>query len=79
MRELQGVVRSFGADQGLLVSWGGFKQSVINEARQHFFEIRLWDAGDILSHLFAHYDQLPEDLRAEIPLKRVWILLLEGG
>src|SRR5215469_9335806 len=37
LRELQGVMKNFGAEQGLFVSWGGFKQSVYTEARQRFF------------------------------------------
>jgi predicted Mrr-cat superfamily restriction endonuclease len=41
LRELQGVMRNFGTEQSLLVSWGGFKQSVHNEARRLFFEMRL--------------------------------------
>lgn len=77
LRELQGVLRHFGADQGLLVSWGGFKQSVVNEARRLFFEIRLWDAGTLVDMLLRHYDRLPEDLKAELPLKRIWTLVVE--
>lgn len=78
LRELQGVLKNFGAEQGLLVSWGGFKTSVIKEAQCIFFDIRLWDSGDILDALFENYDQLPKDLQAEIPLKRIWTLVLEG-
>ncbi len=77
IRELQGVLKRFGAEQGLFVSWGGFKQSVPKEARQLFFEIRLWDADDLLEALLQHYDQLPADLQAELPLKRIWTLVLE--
>ena len=77
LRELQGVMKNFGAEQGLFVSWGGFKQSVRAEARQRFFEIRLWDAGDLVEVLLEQYDRLPEDLKAELPLKRIWTLVLD--
>lgn len=77
LRELQGVMRNFGAEQGLLVSWGGFKQSVLKEARQLFFEIRLWDAGDLVKVLLEHYDRLTDELQAELPLKRIWTLVQE--
>lgn len=77
LRELQGVLKNFGAQQGLLVSWGGFKTSVLNEARQLFFEIRLWDAGDLVHELIANYNQLSSDIQAELPLKPVWILVPE--
>jgi restriction system protein len=77
LRELQGVLKNFGAQQGLLVSWGGFKQTVLAEARRLYFEIRLWDAGDLVSVLQTHYDRLPADLQAELPLKRIWTLVSE--
>lgn len=76
-RELQGVMPNFGAEQGLLVSWGGFKSSVYQEARQKFFQIRLWDAGDLVENLLAQYDRLSEEIQAELPLKRIWTLVLE--
>jgi restriction system protein len=77
LRELQGVMRNFGADRGLLVSWGGFKTSVYNEARQLFFEIRLWDADDLIEALTDSYSDLPDDVQADLPLKRVWTLVLD--
>ena len=39
--QLGGVMKNFGAEYGLLVSWSGFKSSVINETAKQFFEIRL--------------------------------------
>lgn len=77
LRELRGVLPSFGANQGLLVSWGGFKQSTLKEARSHYFEVRLWDADDLLDAVLEQYNRLPEELRAELPLKRIWTLVPE--
>jgi restriction system protein len=77
LHQLQGAMGNFGADQGLLVSWSGFKQTVRNEARQHFFKVRLWDAGDIVRTLIEQYDGLPKDIQAELPLKRIWIIVPE--
>ncbi len=77
LRELQGVMRSFGAEQGLLVVWGGFKQSVVAESRRLFFAIRLWDSGDLIANLLENYERLPEDVQAELPLKRIWTLVQE--
>ena len=59
-----------------MVSWGGFKGTVDKEARQIFFEIRLWDSDDLLSALFNNYEKLSEDIQAELPLKRIWTLVL---
>jgi restriction system protein len=78
LRELQGVMPAFGADRGLVISWGGFRDSVIREARRLFFSIRLWDAGDIVSALQDAYEQLPPELKAEVPLRRIWYLALDG-
>jgi hypothetical protein len=48
LRGLQGVLQNFHAEQGLLVCWGGFKSSVIQEARQSFFTIRLRSCSTLL-------------------------------
>ena len=77
VRELQGVMPRFGADQGLVVSWGGFKDSVLREARQLYFTIRLWDAGDLVNAIQHNYQRLPADLKSELPLKQLWTLVLE--
>lgn len=77
VRELQGVLRDFGADQGLFLSWGGFNKSAYAEARKRFFNIRLWDAKDFVDALLSVYDQLDPELQAELPLKRVWTLVSE--
>ena len=77
LRELQGVMPTFGAEQGLIVSWGGFKDSVLREARRLFFQIKLWDAGDLVAALQSDYDKLPDDLQTELPLTRVWALISE--
>lgn len=77
LRELQGVMKNFGAEQALFVSWGGFRRSVFEEARRHFFEIRMWDARDLIENLLENYDRLDEDLQAELPLKKIWTLVTE--
>jgi restriction system protein len=77
LRELQGVMKNFGAEHGLIVSWGGYRQSVFREASRLFFEIRLWDADDLVKALQTNYDQLSDSMQAELPLKRVWMLVNE--
>ena len=70
--QLVGVMQNIQAEQGLLVSWGGFKTSVDRETANQFFRVRLWDQDDLIDKLLAHYDEVDEDLRAELPLKRIW-------
>ena len=74
LRELQGVMRQFGGQQGLLVAWGGVTAPLEREAQRLFFEIRIWDAGDVVRELLATYEMLPEDIQASVPLKRIWTL-----
>jgi len=68
---------TFKADEGLLVSWGGFNRPVQQEARLSFFSVRLWDADDLIAAIERTYDRLPKELQAELPLKRVWALVVE--
>lgn len=75
LRELQGVMKNFGSEQGLIVAWGGYRQSVAREAARLFFEIRLWDSDDLVRMLQAHYDDLSDAMQAELPLKRIWTLV----
>ncbi len=75
VRELQGVMPAFGADLGLVVAWGGYKGIVEKETIRQFFKIRLWDSDDLVSMLQIHYEKLPDDIQAELPLKRIWALI----
>lgn len=70
--KLLGAVSKFGAQEGLFVSWSGFKPNVQKELAASFFKVRLWTQKELLEQLFAHYDHLDEDLKAELPLKRIW-------
>ena len=76
-RELRGVVQQFHADQGLLVSWGGFNAKVLAEARSSFFTVRLWDSGDLLAEVLQNYDGFSDELKARLPLKCIWVLVPE--
>lgn len=71
--QLIGVMQKVNAEQGLLVSWGGFRSSIDKEAAREFFRVRLWDSEALLEQVYNYYDKLPEDIRSRIPLKQVWI------
>jgi restriction system protein len=77
--KLLGAVKKFNATQGLFISWNGFKSNVRGELAQSFFDVRLWDRTDLLSALFANYDRLAAELKAELPLKPVWTIADEDG
>lgn len=74
--QLIGTMQNVNADQGLFVSWGGFKSSVDKEVARQFFRVRLWDQQALIDQVLANYDKLDEDLRAELPLKRIWTVAL---
>jgi restriction system protein len=75
LQALIGAVQDTHADQGLLICWGGFKRTVEQRRNELFFRIRLWGRAEVLDALFEVYDRLPEALRAELPLKRTWMLV----
>jgi restriction system protein len=76
LNQLIGTMQNVHADQGLLVAWAGVKGSVDKERPAQFFRVRVWDQNDIIENVLQHYDQLPDELRAELPLKRLWAVAL---
>ena len=75
LRELQGVMKNVNAEHGLLVSWSGFNNKVLYEAKEKFFFIRLWTADDIIENIFKFYDKFSDEMKADLPLKRFWLLV----
>lgn len=74
VRELQGAMRQFGADVGLFVARGGFRGVAPRAARRDFFQIRLWDGCELARNVVRVYESLPDDIQAELPLRRRWAL-----
>ena len=75
--KLLGAIDKYRASHGLLVSWGVFKSSVQKEMASSFFKLRLWSRKEFLEKPSASYDRLDEDINADLPLKRVWVVTLE--
>lgn len=73
LNSLLGVVSSYGATYGLVVSLGGFTKDARNKAKEQFFKVRLWDSDDLIEALLQVYDKLDEEIQASLPLKRVWV------
>ena len=36
-----------------------------------------WDQDDVIGELLENYDRLDEDLRTDLPLKRIWTVALQ--
>lgn len=72
--QLIGTMQNFRAEQGILVSWNGFKSTVYKEIPNHFFKVRLWDQNDIIKEFLNVYEKIDEDIKSEIPLKKIWAI-----
>lgn len=77
LRELEGVMSRMGADQGLFVSWDGFNKTAWGSNKELFFKVRLWDDKKLISNLLTDFDKMPEEIQAELPLKRIWVVVPE--
>lgn len=76
VRDLLGAMQHVGnADQGLLVAWDGVSGQAKQSLMRERFRLRLWTAEDIVDAVLRVYPELPEEIRAELPLRRVWMLV----
>lgn len=64
------------SEHGLFVAWGGYKQNVQKELAVSFYRLRLWTQDDVLEQLFASYEKLDDEIKAELSLKRIWTVAL---
>ncbi|MFP3667768.1 restriction endonuclease [Priestia sp. SIMBA_032] len=78
VNSLLGVVASYGASYGLIVSMGGFTRDARKKAKEQFFKIRLWVSNDLINATLRNYHKLSDDIQASLPLKQVWVVVDEG-
>ena len=74
VRDLQGLVHNQQADQGLLVAWGGLTKQAREKIAPNRFRTRVWDADSLVDAVLEVYESLPDDIRADLPLKPTWVL-----
>lgn len=79
LQGLIGSIQDTQADHGLIVSWAGFTGPVKRRLNELYFRVRLWGRDELMDNLLGVYEQLPEDIRAELPLARMWSLVVEGA
>ena len=77
LQGLIGGVQDTQADHGLIVSWGGFTAPVRRRLNELYFRVRLWSRDEFIDNLLRVYEALPEGIRAELPLRRVWTLVID--
>lgn len=71
--KLQGAMSNVRATHGLLVSLNGVTPDAQRILNDNFFQIRLWQMADVLNSIYRIYDRLPEEMRARLPLKQIWV------
>lgn len=74
LRTLHSAVTRYDADHGVLVAWGGVSKPAMAEFSHLRKTIRIWDSEELLDKLFQTYPQLPDSIRAQLPLKQAWVL-----
>jgi restriction system protein len=79
VQQLLGAMSHHQAQQGLLVAWGGLTKPAEQLLATQYFRVRVWTSKDLLEAVFRAYASLPEETRADLPLKQVWALVEEPG
>ena len=72
--QLHGVMSTNGADQGLLVAWGGLSGPAIGALKNQQLKVRVWESSDVVEAVLRNYDRLPQSIRTALPLRQVWML-----
>ena len=74
VRELHGVIKTHNGDQGLLVAWGGINRDARTELANQRFNLRVWDAQNIVDLVCQHYPSFPQEIRDRLPLRQLWVV-----
>ena len=77
VQALLGSIHDQKADYGLVVCWGGMTKAVRARINELYFEVRFWDRKTLVDNLLEVYDALPESIKVELPLKKVWMAVDE--
>lgn len=77
LQGLIGSIQDTQADHGLIVSWAGFTAAVKRRRNELYFRVRLWGREELMDNLLNVYSNLSEDIRAELPLARMWGLVAD--
>ena len=74
--QLMGAMQNFNAQKGLLVSWNEVTIQVSDEIPNQAFNLEIWDKNTLVDKLIECYNELSDDIKTQIPLKRSWSLSL---
>jgi restriction system protein len=75
IQRLQGALGSIGAEQALLVAFGGLTRAAEEMLTNQQFRVKVWDADALLEAFLEVYELLDGEVRETIPLKRIWTVI----
>lgn len=75
VQKLLGVIGGVtGAQQGLLVAFGGINGPAKQLLTNQQFRVKVWDTDELIDNLLQVFDRINPEIRSEIPLQQVWTL-----
>jgi restriction system protein len=75
VQKLLGVIGGVtGAQQGLLVAFGGINGPAKQLLNNQQFRVKVWDSDELVENLLEVFLELDPEVASEIPLQRVWTL-----
>ena len=74
IQRLQGAMGTTGAEQALLVAFGGVNKAAGELLTNQQFKVKVWDADALVEALLEEYPKLDASIRELIPLRSVWTL-----
>ncbi len=74
IQRLQGAMSTIGADQALLVAFGGVNKPAADLLTNQQFKVKVWDADTVVEELLKEYPRLDPVIQELIPLRTIWTL-----
>ena len=74
VQQLQGAMGTIGAEQALLVTFGGVNKAAGDLLNNQQFKVKVWDAEDLVEVLLEDYERLDPAIQELIPLRHIWTL-----
>jgi restriction system protein len=74
VQRLQGALATIGAEQALLVAFGGVNKQAKELLVNQQFKVKVWDAKDLVKEFLNSYPSLSAEIREALPLKQIWTL-----
>jgi restriction system protein len=74
IQRLQGAMGTTGAEQALLVAFGGVNKAAAELLTNQQFKVKVWDAEFLVEALLSEYSRLDSTIQEMIPLKSIWTL-----